>query len=60
MIGLLLGIVILCAVVYIVFALLPVPANIQKAVWVVVGIVILIWVASFFGYVPEHFGRHTG
>jgi hypothetical protein len=57
MIGLILGVVILCAVVFIVFRLLPVPANIQQVIWIVVGIVILLWVASYFGYVPNHFGR---
>jgi hypothetical protein len=53
MIGLILGIVILCAVVYIVFRLLPVPANIQNVIWIVVGIVILLWIASAFGVLPN-------
>lgn len=59
MIGLILGIVILCAVVYAILSLLPVPANIQRVIWIVVSLAILLWVASYFGYVPAHFG-HEG
>jgi hypothetical protein len=60
MISLIIGIVILCAVVFIVFRLLPVPANIQQVIWIIVCIVILIWVASAFGFGPDwgHMGGH--
>lgn len=62
MIGLILGIVILCVIVYIIFTLLPVPANVQKVVWLLVAVVILVMIANFFGFGPDwsRMGGHGG
>lgn len=63
MIGLILGTILFCVIVAGALILFKdyVPANVQKFIWLVVFVVILLWRASYFGYVPAHFahGRAT-
>lgn len=59
MIGLILGIVLFCAAVFILLRLFKdyIPPNVQQAIIGLVCIVIVLWIAAYFGIVPLHFAH---
>lgn len=59
MIGLILGIVLFCAAVFILLRLFKdyVPPNVVQAIWGLVTIVVVLWIAAYVGIVPAHFAH---
>lgn len=52
MISALIYIAIICVVAYLFITLLPIPANVQKAIWIVVSLLCLLIILGVFGYGP--------
>jgi hypothetical protein len=52
MITALIYIAIICVVAYVFILLLPIPANVQKAIWVVVSLLCLLIILGAFGIGP--------
>ena len=60
MIEFLFGIVILLVVIYVlklVIAEIPLPENIKTVVWLILGLVLLVWVLNFFGIISGDLGQ---
>lgn len=52
MISALIYIAIICVVAYLFITLLPIPGNVQKAIWIVVSLLCLLIILGVFGYGP--------
>jgi hypothetical protein len=52
MITALIYIAVICVIAYAFVTLLPIPANVQKVIWVVVSLLCLLIILGVFGYGP--------
>jgi hypothetical protein len=52
MITALIYIAVICVIAYAFVTLLPIPANVQKVIWVVVSLFCLLIILGVFGYGP--------